>query len=78
MDSENELFARRIADSLISALYDMNFEDAAEQAAAQAAAILKEIQATIKNDSLSDFDVIEEIICIFEKHGLDAGNRHDF
>ncbi|MGN0180971.1 MAG: hypothetical protein ACI4DP_00925 [Candidatus Ornithomonoglobus sp.] len=78
MDFEKELFAHRIADALISELYDLNFEDVTKQTATQAAAILKEIQTTIKNDSLSDFDVIEEIICIFEKHRLDAGNRHDF
>ena len=26
----------------------------------------------------NDFDVVEEIVCIFEKYNIDAGGRHDF
>ena len=40
--------------------------------------ILAEIQEIIKNDSYSDFERIEEIVCVFEKYKIDFGNCHDF
>ena len=40
--------------------------------------MLEEIQSIIKNENYTDFDVVEKIVCIFEKYGVDFGNRHDF
>lgn len=40
--------------------------------------ILDEIKSVICNDELSDFDAIEEIVCILEKNNIDCGGRHDF
>ena len=40
--------------------------------------MLSEIQKVIQNESYSDFDAIEEIVCIFEKYNIDSGFRHDF
>ena len=40
--------------------------------------MLQRIKAVIDNDSLSDFDCVEEIVCIFEEFGSDGGSRHDF
>ena len=39
---------------------------------------LTEIQEILKNERLSDFGAIEDIVCVFKKYGLDAGIRHDF
>ncbi len=39
---------------------------------------LAEIQGIIKNDDLDDFEIVEEIVCIFEKYNIDAGGCHDF
>ena len=39
---------------------------------------LQKIQAIIQNDSLSDFECIEEIVRLFETLGSDGGSRHDF
>ena len=39
---------------------------------------LYEIKTIIEDDSLSDFDCIEKIVCVFENIGSDGGNRHDF
>ena len=39
---------------------------------------LQKIQTIIQNDDLSDFECIEEIVCLFEKLGSNGGNRHDF
>jgi len=40
--------------------------------------VLQKIKAVIENDSLSDFECVEEIVYIFEEFGSDGGNRHDF
>ena len=40
--------------------------------------ILDEIKNVICNDELSDFDTVEEIVCILEKNNIDCGGRHDF
>ena len=45
---------------------------------ATATKMLGEIQEIIKNESYSDFEAIEEIVCIFEKYNIDFGSRHDF
>lgn len=39
---------------------------------------LQKIKAVIEDNSLSDFDCIEEIVCILESIGSGGGNRHDF
>ena len=38
---------------------------------------LQRIKTVIEDDSLSDFDCIEKIVCVFEEIGSDGGNRHD-
>ena len=43
----------------------------------KATEILKEIQTVIQSN-MDDFDMIEEIVCIFEKNEIDAGVCHDF
>lgn len=39
---------------------------------------LAEIQDIISNENKSDFDVVEQIVCVFEKYRLSFGGRHDF
>ena len=39
---------------------------------------LKKIKNVIENDSLSDFECVEEVVCILENIGSSGGNRHDF
>ena len=40
--------------------------------------VLSEIHDIIRNDDYTDFEAIEEIVCVFEKHKIDFGTRHDF
>ena len=40
--------------------------------------ILQKIKALVENNSLSDFECIEAIVCAFEDIGSSGGNRHDF
>ena len=44
---------------------------------------LKEIQDVVKRGNIvdgdmTDFEIVEEIVCIFEKYEIDAGGCHDF
>lgn len=43
-----------------------------------ATTMLAEIQKIIQDETITDFDAIEMIVCLFEKYGVDAGFRHDF
>jgi len=52
--------------------------DASKIADTAAINMLCEIQDIIKDESNSDFDAIEKIICVFEKNNIDIGFRHDF
>lgn len=40
--------------------------------------ILKQIIKTIRNDKLTDFEIVEEIVCLFEKYDIDCNGQHDF
>ena len=39
---------------------------------------LEEIKAIVEDNSLSDFQCVEEIVRILEDVGSDGGSRHDF
>ena len=39
---------------------------------------LKMIKTVIEDEKLTDFECIEEIVCIFEEIGSDGGKRHYF
>lgn len=39
---------------------------------------LSEIQEIISSYEISDFDAVEEIVCVFERYKIDFGVRHDF
>ncbi|WP_040198367.1 hypothetical protein [Candidatus Soleaferrea massiliensis] len=40
--------------------------------------IVQEIQEVLKQTDLEDFYKVEQVVCIFEKYGLDTGGCHDF
>ena len=52
--------------------------NAAEIVEQQSYHALQKIKAAIENDSLSDFECVEEIVCILEQIGSNGGSRHDF
>ena len=61
-----ELLKTHISDFINSRIEDFEI-DADDIANTVAIKILAEIQEIIKNDSYSDFELIEEIVCVFEK-----------
>ena len=71
------LLKTHISDFINSRIEDFEI-DADDIANTVAIKILAEIQEIIKNDSYSDFERIEEIVCVFEKYKIDFGNCHDF
>lgn len=40
--------------------------------------LIEKIKAVLENDNLSDFECVEEIVCLFEDAGLNVDYRHDF
>ncbi len=72
-----ELLKNYLIDFIKFRMHDFNI-DASRIADTTATRMLGEIQDVIKNDNYSDYDVVEEIVCIFEKYNIDAGRRHDF
>ena len=76
MNIKLELLRKYIFDFLNNQIEEFEI-DVAEIADTTAIQIIHEIQNVIKNENFSDFDAIEEIVCIFEKFGIDSGFRHD-
>ncbi len=40
--------------------------------------LLKQVIKIIRNNKLSDFEIVEEIVCLFEKYDIDCNGQHDF
>ncbi len=77
MDIKLELLKKYISDFINYRMEDFEI-NASQIADSTAIQVLSEIQNVIRNENYSDFDVIEEIVCIFEKYKIDFGFRHDF
>lgn len=77
MNIKIELLRGYISDFINSNLEDFEM-DASKIADTTAIQVLRETQKVIHDEKYSDFDAIEEIVCIFEKYEIDAGFRHDF
>ena len=77
MDIKLELLKKAICDFINNNLDGLEI-DAEEIADTTAISMISEIQNIIKNENYSDFDAIEEIVCVFEKYKVDFGSRHDF
>ncbi len=77
MNIKVELLKNYITDFINDRLDNFDI-DASEIANSTAIRALAEIQNVIKNENYSDFEMVEEIVLIFEKYNIDTGNRHDF
>ena len=77
MNIKLELLKGYISDYINSNLEDFEI-DASKIVDTTAIKMLSEIQNIIKDEQYSDFDAVEEIVCIFEKYNIDFGSRHDF
>ncbi len=77
MNIKVELLKKYIIDFIEFRIEDFEI-DASQIADTTATQALNEIQKVIQDETYSDFDAMEEIVCIFEKYHIDAGIRHDF
>ena len=77
MNIKTELIQQHIADYITSRIEDFEI-DADMIANSIAINILAEIQDILKNHNYSDFEIVEEIVCVFEKYKIDFGSCHDF
>ncbi len=77
MNIKTELLKNYITDFIISRIEDFDI-DALKIADTTAIQIFSDIQNVLKSETNTDFDAIEEIVCIFEKYNIDCGARHDF
>ena len=76
MNVKVELLKSYISDFINDKIDDFEI-DASRIADSTATQMLSEIQKIIKDENYSDFEVVEEIVCIFEKYNIDFGYRHD-
>lgn len=74
---KKELLKGYISDCIGNYVDSIDF-DAGKIADTLAICILSEIQNIIINEKLSDFEMVEEIVCIFERYNISAGACHDF
>ncbi|MBQ9757061.1 MAG: hypothetical protein IJW15_01430 [Clostridia bacterium] len=77
MNIKIELLRKTVADLICQNIDNWLEIDANSIVDTKATEILKEIQTVIQSN-MDDFDMIEEIVCIFEKNEIDAGLCHDF
>lgn len=77
MNIKLELLKRYIADYVNNKIADFEID---ENSIADSVAIslVDEIQNIIRNEELSDFDAIDEIVSLFNQYEIDCGFRHDF
>jgi len=78
MDIRTELVSKELADLIVRTLNKHLEFDLNEIANTTAITMLSEIQKVLQKTELSDFDMVEEIVCIFEDYNLDFGGTHDF
>ena len=77
MDIKVELLKNHITDFIKFKIEDFEI-DASQIADTTAIQMLSEIQKVIKDENYSDFEAVEEIVCIFNKYNIDTGSCHDF
>ena len=77
LNTENELIQKYVLEHLENyfSIYNFNMQEIANTKAITALNAIKEV---LSNNNLSDFEAIEEIVCIFDKYGIDTVGRHDF
>lgn len=77
MNIKLELSVTEIAEFIKERLNEKEL-DIAQTVDTRATQILQEIQNILANEKLSDFEIVEEIVCIFEKNNLSTEGCHDF
>ena len=77
MKIKTELIKGYIASAVCSQLTDFEIDED-KVADSRATLILGEVQKILCNDELDDFEMIDEIVMLFNRCNIDCGNCHDF
>ena len=77
MNINLELLKNHICGMIKSQLTDFEI-DADEIANSTAIKALSEIQAILFNEEYSDFEIVDEIVEVFIRYGLDFGYQHEY
>lgn len=77
MDIKLELLKSSIADLVTSNIENLDI-DVSQIADTVAISMLREILSVIKDDTLSDFEMVEQIVTIFQDKNISTGLCHDF
>ena len=77
MDIKLELLKSSIADLVTSNIENLDI-DVDKIADTVAISMLQEILSVIKDDTLSDFEIVERIVIIFENKNISTDLCHDF
>ncbi len=77
MNIKTELLKGYISDFINNQIEDFEI-DADKITHTAATKMLEEIKEIIGNSTYSDFEIVEKIVCLFEKNKIDFGGCHDF
>ncbi len=78
MNIKLELLAKAISDTINQSVSNLQI-DVNNCINTASLSALEAIKAIIQDDSIEeDFDVVEKIVCVFEKYNIYSGSRHDF
>lgn len=77
MNIKVELLKNKIAELIINRLEEINI-DADKITDSLATDIIAEIQHVLLNENLNDFEIVDEIVDIFNKNNIQTGKIHDF
>lgn len=77
MTIKTEILKKHIADYIIFHINDFEI-NADEIVNTVAIEVLQQIQDIIKNGETTDFEKVENIVLLFEKHNIDSMPCHDF
>lgn len=77
MKIKTELIKGYIADAVCSQLTDFEI-DKDKVADSRATLILDAVREILLREELSDFEIVDEIVMLFNRLNIDCGSCHDF
>ena len=77
MDVKYELLQNCVEELVEKLIIDTKY-DFAEKINERAISALEEIKSIVSDYSLSDIEVVEGIVYVFEKYSIGCGGKHDF
>ena len=77
MNIELELMSSEIA-KVIMKFLEITEPNIGKKVDRTAIEMLKEIKTAVCDENLTDFDIVEKIVCLLEKNNISCGSRHNF